>query len=57
MIVGTAASGIEELAELVAEIGVVVVSPDYRLAPETRTRRPSAIVTPASFGQHNVRAR
>jgi acetyl esterase/lipase len=34
MIVGTAEGGLEEFAPLVAEFGAVVVSPEYRLAPE-----------------------
>ncbi|HEV7976286.1 alpha/beta hydrolase [Amycolatopsis sp.] len=34
MIVGAAEDGLEEFAPLVAEFGAVVVSPDYRLAPE-----------------------
>jgi acetyl esterase/lipase len=34
MITGSAERGVEELLELVADIGIVVVSPEYRLAPE-----------------------
>ena len=34
MVMGTAEQGLEELVELVVEIGAVVVSPEYRLAPE-----------------------
>ncbi|MEU3986544.1 alpha/beta hydrolase [Streptomyces sp. NPDC026672] len=34
MILGSAEDGLHELAPLVAEFGAVVVSPDYRLAPE-----------------------
>jgi acetyl esterase/lipase len=34
MFMGTAADGADDLALLVAEIGAVVVAPEYRLAPE-----------------------
>jgi len=34
MIAGNARGGVDELVDLVADVGVVVVSPEYRLAPE-----------------------